>query len=90
MRLYIDVHRLFLTRTIVATNIIIPNGDAQVEQLDAVEEACSVVRPWTGQIHSKDEIYESVPQAGVAKEGQPTAEEIGEQKKWREGAPWYY
>ena len=27
------------------TNIYIPNGDAQVEQLDAVEPTCSVVRP---------------------------------------------
>ena len=34
-----------------------------------------VVRPWTGQIYCKDE---SIP--GVAKEGQPTAEEIEAQR----------
>ena len=59
-------------------NILIPNRDAQVEQL---KETCRVVRPLIGQLHCKDE---SVPASGVA-EGQPTAEETEAQKKWREG-----
>ena len=44
---------------------VLPNGDAEIEQLDAVEatNACDAVRPWTGQIHCNG----SVP--GVAKEG---------------------
>ena len=71
-------NHLFLTRTMSRMNILIPNRDAQVEQL---KETCRVVRPLIGQLHCKDE---SVPASGVA-EGQPTAEETEAQKKWREG-----
>jgi len=47
----------------------LPNKNAQIEQLDAVDatNSCGVARNWTGQNIEKD------ASAGAAKEGQPTA-----------------